>query len=229
MSGIFVTGSGTDVGKTFVTALLLQQLRAEGCAARALKPVISGYDPQNTDDLAASDSGVLLSAMGLPVTADAIAAISPWRFKAPLSPDMAAAREGRQINFTEVVGFCRDKNCSDDETLLVEGVGGAMVPLNGTHLILDLMVELGWPALMVTGSYLGAISHGLTTLDVIKKRGLAVAAIIVSESQDSTVDLADTVATLRNFCGAIPVRAVPRMTVGNGDTNAPSLTDLLPR
>src|SRR3546814_6253389 len=98
MAGLFITASGTDVGKTVVTALLARQLRARGQTPDVLKPVLSGFDPATR---ATSDAGVLLSALDLPVTEAALDRMSPWRFRAPLSPDMAAAREGRTVRSEE--------------------------------------------------------------------------------------------------------------------------------
>ena len=89
--GLFITATGTDIGKTYVTAGLLRAGRRAGIAVDALKPVLSGYDPADAET---SDAGVLLAALDRPITAATIAAMSPWRFAAPLSPDRAAEREG---------------------------------------------------------------------------------------------------------------------------------------
>src|SRR5687767_11797611 len=103
MASIFITASGTDVGKTFVAAGLIRHLRRQGEAIDAVKPVISGFDPARAGE---SDSGVLLRALGLPLSEEEIEDISPWRFAAALSPDMAARHEGKEINFEQVVSFC---------------------------------------------------------------------------------------------------------------------------
>ena len=88
MSGFFVTSSGTGIGKTLVACLIARRLREAGRGVWAIKPVLTGY---TSDDALTSDSGRLLAALGEQATGAAIAAISPWRFQAPLSPDMAAA------------------------------------------------------------------------------------------------------------------------------------------
>src|ERR1019366_3696481 len=88
VSAYFVTSTGTDIGKTFVTAGLIRYLREAGQAVHALKPVVSGYDPSVVET---SDPAVLLGALGRPVAADEVERIAPWRFRAPLSPDPAAA------------------------------------------------------------------------------------------------------------------------------------------
>ncbi len=163
MSAIFVTATGTDVGKTFVAVSLIRHLRRQGHEVEAIKPVLSGFDP---NEAAASDPGMLLDALGLPVTADEIERISPWRFRAPLSPDLAASMEGRRIDVADVVAFCQNAVAVRRDVLLIEGVGGIMVPLDDQRTILDVMMALGLPLILVTGSYLGSISHTLTALEL---------------------------------------------------------------
>ena len=206
MSGYFVTATGTDIGKTFVTAGLVRAFRAAGREVAALKPVVSGLDEAAW---ARSDPGVLLDALGAAATREALARISPWRFAAPLSPDMAAAREGRTIDFDALVGFCRDAVKAARGTLFVEGVGGVMVPLDARRTVRDWMTALGLPLVVVTGSYLGTISHTLTALEVIARAGLKVAALVVNDSGDGAVPLAETVATLRRFAD-VPTATMPR-------------------
>ena len=208
MSALFVTGTGTGIGKTVVTAALCRELRAAGRPVRALKPVLSGYDPAAMHE---SDPGVLLASLGEPVTDDAVAAIAPWRFHAPLSPDMAAAREGRRLDLREIVAFCR---AAKGEPLLVEGIGGAMVPLDERHTVLDWMAELAAPALVVAGSYLGTISHTLTTLAALRGRGVGIAGLVISESTESPVPPAETAATIARHAGPLPIALLPRLPPG---------------
>src|ERR1700722_12715468 len=142
MSPFFVTATGTDIGKTFVTAGLVRHLREQGSPVSALKPVMSGFDMATA---AISDAGVLLDALGELVTPEAIDRISPWRFAAPLSPDMAAAREGRAIDFDALVEHCRKEIAACRGTLFIEGVGGVMVPLDELRTVLDWMEGIGIP------------------------------------------------------------------------------------
>src|SRR5215472_18787443 len=123
MVSYFVTATGTDIGKTFVTAGLIRALRRGGRAASALKPVVSGFDAARA---AESDPGRLLAAMGEGITEGALNRIAPWRFAAPLSPDMAAAREGREIDFDALIEYCRRALKEPSAPLFIEGVGGAM-------------------------------------------------------------------------------------------------------
>jgi dethiobiotin synthetase len=216
----FVTATGTEIGKTYVTAALTRLARESGRRVRALKPVVSGFAPE---DLAASDPGILLAAAGLPATA--LDVITPWRFRAALSPDMAAAREGRSIDFEALLRFSRAGLAGPEEIVLIEGVGGAMVPLDERHTVLDWIQALGIPALVVAGSYLGTISHSLTTLAALRQRGVPVRALVLSESPQSPVPLAETAAVLARFVGEVEIVTVPRCESGN--RFVPELADLL--
>jgi len=185
-----------------------------GRDVRVLKPVISGFTPEDFDE---SDSVRLLRALGQDATADAVAAISPWRFQAPLSPDMAAAREGRTVPFDDLVRFCRERVAGHDGDTLIEGVGGVMVPLDETRTVLDWVAALELPALLVVGSYLGTLSHTLTALQALRVRGCAVAGVVVSESEDQPVPLSETIATLRRFEPGIPIGSLPRVPAESAD------------
>ncbi|MBU6473968.1 MAG: dethiobiotin synthase [Alphaproteobacteria bacterium] len=212
MSAYFVTATGTDIGKTFVTAGLLRRLRAQGRAVSALKPVVSGFAMATA---AQSDPGQLLAALGEPVTPETVARIAPWRYAAPLSPDMAAAREGREIPYDEMVGFCR-RAAETAGTLLIEGVGGVMVPLDAQHTVLDWMSELRLPVILVAGSYLGTISHTLTALSALGQRGLALAALALNDTGQSPVPLGETAAAIARFAGDVPIVTIAR-AAADGD------------
>lgn len=223
MPALFVTATGTNIGKTFVSCGLISRLRQEGRTVEAIKPVVTDFDPAAA---AASDPAILLAALGRP-QAD-IPAISPWRFKAPLSPDLAARREGRAIDFAQLVDFCQAAIGSAKDALLVEGIGGIMVPLDDRNTVLDWMLALRLPLILVTGSYLGALSHTLSAVDVLRGRDLRIDAAVVSESVASPVPLDDTVAVIARFVQPIPVFALPRLPPGTlGHPVFAQLADLL--
>jgi dethiobiotin synthetase len=211
MSATFVTSTGTDIGKTFVTAGLIRYLREAGQAVHALKPVVSGYD---TSVVETSDPAVLLNALGMPIDAGTIERIAPWRFRAPLSPDLAAARENRNIDFEKLIDFSRKEIATAKGMLFIEGVGGIMVPLDAERTVLDWMAALQIPIVLVVGGYLGTISHTLTALDVLVAHRLKVAAIVVSESERNPVELEDTVASIARFAHGVGVVGMPRMPGG---------------
>ena len=206
MTTVFVTSSGTNIGKTFVMLRLIAELKSAGRLVRALKPIASGFDAAQPDG---SDTALLLRAQGLDVTATSLDAASPWRFAAPLSPDMAAARERRSVPFDALIAVCRAADDTGHVTL-IEGVGGVMVPLDAEHTVLDWISALAAPTLLVVGSYLGTLSHSLTALGALQQRGVPIAGIVVSESEQQPVPAAETVATLARFADDVPVRLLPR-------------------
>lgn len=224
MKRLFVTGSGTGVGKTLVTAALAHQLRRAGRTVRAVKPVVSGYTPAAHRD---SDTALLLDGMADSHTPEAIERTSPFRFAAPLSPDMAATREGRAIGFDALLDFCRDCADGPEEVLLIEGVGGVMVPLTRDETVLDWMAALGVPCLLVVGSYLGTISHTLTAVEAVRGRGIAITGLVISESEESPVPPAETQATIRRFVADRPIATIPRIGGDRPWQRAPDLTFLL--
>ena len=209
MPTLFVAGTGTDVGKTYVTASLIRGLRGASVAVDALKPVVSGFDP---DAQEGSDPAVLLEALGRDWSAEALAEISPWRFRAPLSPPLAAAREGARLSGEMVIAHCQNRaaRTPDGAWLLVESAGGIMSPLDDELTMLDLASALGAPVLLVAGSYLGTISHSLTAAAVIETAGLALAGVVVSESTVDAPPLEETVAAVASRLGRAPVTMLRR-------------------
>ncbi|MXW80781.1 MAG: dethiobiotin synthase [Gemmatimonadetes bacterium] len=153
---LFVTGTDTGVGKSYVGALL-----TVGLEASYWKPVQSGAD---------ADADWVRRVTGLPAER-----VLPetYRLRAPLSPHEAARREGVQI---EMSRFALPKQ----ERLIVEGAGGVMVPLDDRHLMVDLMVALGLPVLVVARSELGTINHTLLTLDQLRRRGCPLLGVVVN-------------------------------------------------
>ncbi len=205
VTAIFITATGTDVGKTFVVASLIRLLRQMGPTVDAIKPIVSGYDATLA---AASDPGVLIGALGLPFSPEAVERVSPWRFRAAVAPDLAARREGRSIDVDAVVAYCQGAIERRRDVLLIEGVGGIMVPLDEHRTILDVMMALRLPLILVTGSYRGTISHTLTALDSLFRRDLNVLATIVNETPGSSIPLGDVVASIGRFTD--PVIGLPR-------------------
>ncbi len=193
MPAFFVAATGTDIGKTFVTAGLVRILKQRNQAVAAIKPVASGY---NDEDAAQSDAGQLLAAMGQSITTENVANLCPWRFTAALSPHMAAARESRAVDYAGLLDFTRKAVTETRGVLLIEGIGGVMVPLDAKHTTLDWMAEMKLPLILVTGSYLGTISHTLTAVEALTHRGLRVAALVVNESPGSSVAHGETAQTL---------------------------------
>ena len=207
MGANFITGTGTDIGKTWLACALLRHWRGEGRQPVALKPVLSGFDPAAPQE---SDAGKLLAALGRAASTTELDAIAPWRFTAPLSPQMAAAREGRRIDFAALVDFSRRAIAAPARPLLVEGVGGVMAPLYERHTVRDWIAASGLPCVLVAGSYLGSLSHTLTALEALAGVGAGVTAIVVNETPGSTVALDATLEGLSHHVPGIPLVAIAR-------------------
>ena len=215
MTALFVTSSGTGIGKTLVCCRLLESLsdrrsaeaaRRPGAAAvRCIKPVITGFNPAAP---AESDTGRLLDAQRLAIDPGNIEATSPWRFRAALSADMAAAREDRTVPFDDLVAFSRPRAGVD--LTLIEGIGGVMAPIDSSHTVLDWIAALDASVLLVVGSYLGTLSHTLTAAAVLAERKRGALAVVVSESQAAPAPIAETAASLASHCAGVPIVTLPR-------------------
>jgi dethiobiotin synthetase len=182
MRGLFVTGTGTEVGKTQVAAMIARALVAEGRRVGVYKPAASGCRREE-DGLVADDAVVLWEAAGRPATLEHVC---PQRFEAPLAPHLAAAAEGRQIDeplLAEGAAYWRDE-C---EILIVEGAGGLMSPLADEMYNADLALVLGFPLVVVSENTLGTIHHTLTTLIAAAAYddGLPIAGIVLNHTCES--------------------------------------------
>jgi dethiobiotin synthetase len=234
LPALFITATGTDIGKTYVGVGLIAALRRRGRKVSALKPILSGFE---ADKSAASDPAALLAACGRTPDLEAIAGISPWRFTAPLSPDQAAAQEGKTIDFAATRRFCAAAIAAAEDIVLIEGIGGLMVPLTPQHTICDLIGALDIPLLLVGGTYLGSLSHTLTAIEVAEKRGLKIAGLVLNETAGATISIAATQESLRHFWSGLTIAlhqapdAPPAHAAANAAANAAAfekLAEILP-
>lgn len=204
MPAFFVTGTGTDIGKTYVSAALLSTWGKTGLSTVAVKPVMSGF---GEDALNQSDAGRLISAMGVIVSADTVSDVCLHRLEPPLAPNIAMRLAGMSQDYEAILGFCRSRLERPADIHLIEGAGGIMSPLTDDTLQLDLMRNLGLPVVLVTAPYLGSISHTLTAIDALVVKGLQLAALVVSEPVKLGADLALFADEVRRFrpCNAFLV------------------------
>jgi dethiobiotin synthetase len=208
MKKFFITSSGTDIGKTFITSALTYQLKAAGHSVAAYKPIITGFQDGKPNDTVA-----LLEAQGLNKSHKNVTLYSPWRFKMPASPDIAAAAEKEEIKFIDLANF-HNSVAKKTEFTLFEGAGGVMAPLNAEKTTLDLISHLKFNVILVVGSYLGSISHTLTAYNALKSKGIADIKIVVSESAKNPNPLEQTVNTVANFTDC-EIMVVPRVASEN--------------
>ncbi|MGE6698929.1 dethiobiotin synthase [Hyphomonas sp. NPDC076900] len=178
MRGYFVTATGTDIGKTYISARLIEAWRRRGFVTQATKPLMSGF---TEDALEQSDAGRLLLAMGQAVTPASVSEICLHRLAPPLAPNVAMRQAGIAQNYNEIRGFVERRLAAGADVHLVEGAGGVMSPLTDDTLQIDLMADLQLKVILVTAPYLGSISHTLTAIDALHARGLEIAALVVSQ------------------------------------------------
>ena len=157
--GLFITGTDTGVGKTYVAALIARQLKAEGRAVGVYKPAASGCRRQG-GTLVSDDALALWEAAGRP---DDLEHVCPQLFEAPLAPHLAARAEGRELDAARLRrGLDHWRRRS--EIILVEGAGGLMSPLGDDEYVADLAAEFGFPLVVVSPNVLGTINQTLQTL-----------------------------------------------------------------
>jgi dethiobiotin synthetase len=205
--GLFITGIDTNVGKTYVTALIARQLVAAGKHVGVYKPAASGCAGDETDD-----PFVLWDAAGRPATIDAVC---PQRFAAPLAPHLAARAEGKEVDVELLrTGIDFWRSCSD--IILVEGIGGLMSPVSDDEYVADLAHDFGFPLIVIASNTLGVINQTLQTLITAAtfRDGLEVAGIILNDRQP-LADLNDD--STQSNAAELAVRCVPPIlaTVGS--------------
>jgi len=149
----FITGTNTDCGKTYVTAQLMEYYPQ----AIAIKPVASGCDERG-GQLVSHDAQYLKQFCSLSLNE-----ITPWRFKLPISPHLAARAEGVTLKIAELADYCLKFSAKNKNTLFIEGAGGLMVPLNETETWIDFLSLTKIPVILVVGMTLGCINHALLT------------------------------------------------------------------
>lgn len=173
-SGLFITGTDTDVGKTWVTAQLITELVRQNIPVTPRKPIESGW---NTQAIEQTDSWKLAKAAQQTRLVDQVC---PFRFKAALSPPRAAALENKHISTEQISRYCIDSRNAGD-FLIVEGAGGFYSPLTSDGLNADVAHALQLPVLLVVNDTLGCINHTLLTLEAVHTRQLTCMSIVLNQ------------------------------------------------
>ena len=200
----FITGTDTHVGKTCVTAGLLQLAKQQGLSCLGLKPVAAGCEDASTG-LCNEDALLLqsVSSVQLPYQQ-----INPVALNAAVSPHIAAQKEKRVLSADRLAGFCRSSFRLADLTL-VEGAGGWRVPINPSETMADLVRILQLPVLLVVGMRLGCLNHALLTTEAICKDGLQLAGWVANVVDPQMMYLEENIQTLQNRIHAPCLGVVP--------------------
>ena len=199
----FVTGTDTEIGKTLATCTLLHALRAKFPRVVGTKPVAAGHPPGGVND----DVVRLRAASTVQVPG---ALDNPYHLAEPASPHLAAQAAGVRIDLAHIAQCVADLRRSAD-AVVVEGVGGFLVPLSSIEDGGDLARELRLPVILVVGIRLGCLSHALLTQEAIFARGLPFAGWIANRIDADMLRAADNIATLRARLRAPCLGVIPHM------------------
>ena len=191
--GYFVTGTDTEIGKTAVSCALLRAFADCGLKAAGMKPVSSGGE--DAQRLAASASVMLADEL-----------LNPCSFRAPIAPHIAAREEGLEIDFERILSAYE---AIEADIVIVEGVGGLLVPLNGSQDVAHLAASLGLPVILVVGMRLGAINHARLTFEALKSRGLTCAGWVANRIDPGMMAFDAVLTTIERFIDAPLLDVVP--------------------
>lgn len=178
--GLFVTGTDTEVGKTFVASLIVKQLSAAGHRVGVYKPVASDC-VSDGKQLISEDAVNLWEAAGRPLSLDFVC---PQRFEAPLSPHLSAQHSGRNLD-SDLLRTGIEAWADECDVIVVEGAGGLMSPIGEEEFIADLAMDFGYPVIIVTSNVIGAINQTLQTLITAScfRDGIAVAGVVLNDAR----------------------------------------------
>lgn len=226
MQKIFITSSGTNVGKTLFTCALVKAIKAEGKNVHAIKPIISGFKEAKKPN----DISLIADSLELEYNKKNISRINHLAFFKPLSPDMAVRIEKKpEINYGNLVKFCKKSEDKNQDYLIIEGAGGVMVPITKTKTMLNLAQDVSNKNILVVGSYLGSLSHTLTALEALKnnhtKPSLMVVTQNLNKSEDLFVPVLETIKSLEKFVNC-PIIAIEKI-VGNDSIKINKLAKIL--
>lgn len=187
-NGLFITGTDTGVGKTLITGGIAYILRQQGLKVGVFKPIASGCRDQGY--LISDDTEFLAMCADAPYS---LSIITPVTYKTPAAPITCVQVEKRPIDYEEIVN-AYNYLCENTDVVLVEGIGGIMVPLDTEHTVLDLAAAFDLPTVIVARPNLGTINHSLLTVQAARQFGLPVAGIVISGYNAFEADIAEETA-----------------------------------
>lgn len=179
--GLFVTGTDTGVGKTWIACGLLRRLRAAGVGAVPMKPVQTGAARDGAGRLRAPDLEAALAAARLEVAGADRDDHAPYLFEPACSPHLAARLEARTIDLDRIVAAAARLSARHG-AVVVEGAGGVLVPLGPAASMLDLAARLALPAVVVARAGVGTLNHALLTLEALRRAGVTVGGVVLNEA-----------------------------------------------
>ncbi len=195
---VFIAGTDTDVGKTYVTVALLHALRAAGGRVFALKPLASGA-VDHGQGLRNEDALALMAASNVPLP---YAQVNPVCLPEALAPHIAAQRAGKRLRRSQLTGWVRGALMTPADLALVEGAGGWRTPLSGRDYLSGVVQDLGLPVILVVGMRLGCINHALLSAEAIAHDGLKLLAWVANFGPQRMNAWEENLATLQEMMPA---------------------------
>lgn len=205
---VLVTGTGTEVGKSVVAAVIAHTAAASGRSVAVFKPAVSGLDEL---DGVEADHELLRRAAGSSQTDDEIA---PYRYGPAVSPHLAATMAGEEID-PDVLREAAQRAATGVDVLVAEGVGGFLVPLTADYLVRDFAVDLGLPVVIVASPGLGTINHTLLTIEALRGAGLEVRAVVLNPWPNEPDAMALSNRETLTRLGGVGVEALPQLDLGD--------------
>ncbi len=197
LRGIFVTGTDTEVGKTYVSCAVLDMLRRQGVRTTAMKPVASGAEKIKSQYV--NDDALRLQQAA--TVAAPYAQVNPYVFSEAIAPHIAAHQHGVEIDF-ETIQQSYQLLAELSDFILVEGVGGWLVPLNSQQTVADLARQLDLPVLLVVGMRLGCINHALLSVKAIQQSGAKLQGWIANKLQGEYPCVDENIKTIQQYVDA---------------------------
>lgn len=194
----FITGTDTDVGKTFVSAALLARATQQGQACFGVKPVTAGCE-RIADIWHSQDADTLAAASSVQIHADLLA---PVKLATACSPNIAAAIDGKNLQAARIAGMVRGALANRASHVLVEGAGGWYTPINNKQTLADVAKALKLPVILVVGIKLGCLNHTLLSVQAIQSSGLTLVGWVANETQADTPFFSEQVTTLKAYLAA---------------------------
>lgn len=215
VQGYVVTGTDTDVGKTLVATALLVAAAARGMRAIGLKPVAAGCVPASADSGAPSvheDALALQNAASIRLD---YASVNPVALELQIAPHIAAAKSGVSIHAGALVQHCRTviRDCTA-QFVIVEGVGGWLVPLSETETMADFCIELAYPVIIVVAMRLGCLNHALLTAEAVRAAGLPIAGWVANSTTPEMTAFEDNLQSLQELLSAPLLGVIPYLASG---------------
>lgn len=197
---VFITGTDTSIGKTYISRLLLRNWNDQGLRTIGLKPVSSGcewIDGQYIN----RDAHILQHTANMPLT---YRQVNPYCFNLGTSPHIAAKKEGIGLNVQGISTHIQRIAKTPHDRMIVEGVGGLMVPLNKTELQLDLIKALNFPVVFVIGLKLGCLNHTLLSMALLKANQITINGWIINHTDPYMICVSEYIVTLKHYLRGIP-------------------------